>query len=399
LAGSSWEFQNQCAIAGIGATEFSRDSGRTELSLAIEAARGAIADAGLSSADIDGIVCSNVDRVEPYSLASALGTSSLAYAAHAGPGGVAPPALVGLAVGAVLSGQAECVLAFRSLNGRSGRRFGAPLQHGNRAPVGGDNTFYEYFMPYGILTPTHTFALLAQRHMAEFGTTSEQLGQIALTCRERANDNPRAQMHGRPLRMPEYLNGRMIADPLRLNDCCLETDGACAFVVTRADRARGGAGGAVLIRAVAQATRSDIIGGPRYAPLFGADITTTPAAAAAALLYARAGLQPRHIDTAQLYDCFTISVLLQLEDYGFCAKGEGGPFAASGALGLTGSLPINTGGGHLSEGYLHGMNHILEGVRQLRGDSTSPLPSPEHCLVTATPIPATSAVILSRDPR
>ena len=208
---------------------------------------------------------------------------------------------------------------------------------------------------------------MAQRHMLEYGTTEKQLGQIAVTCRERANANPRAQMHDRPLTMDDYLSARMISRPLRLYDFCLETDGACAVVVTSTDRARDLRQKPALIRAVAQNSIPDPQPGIQFPVLMRDRITELPAKAVAKTLYARAGLGPQDVDVAQVYDCFTITVLLQLEDWGFCAKGEGGPFVASGEIDLGGSIPINTGGGHLSEGYIHGMNHIVEGVRQIRG--------------------------------
>ena len=384
--------RDKCAIVGIGATEFSRDSGRTELSLATEASLAALADAGLTAADVDGIVRCDMDNVRGNDLAHSLGVADLTYLGENGPGGAAPCAMVGQAVAAVLSGQATTVLVFRSLNGRSGRRFGQSPVEG--ASVGGAGTYDELFAPYGLLTPGQVFALMAQRHMIEFGTTPEQLGAIALACRARANANPAAQMHDRPLTMDEYLAARMIAEPLRLFDFCLETDGACAVVVTAADRAADLAQPPALIRAVAQGSIPDPQPGIMYPVLMRESITTLPAKAVAETLYRRAGLGPDDVDVAQLYDCFTITVLMQLEDWGFAKKGEGGPFAASGEIALGGSLPINTGGGHLSEGYIHGMNHIVEGVRQIRGTSSNQVGGAEVCLVACTPLPPGSALLL-----
>jgi acetyl-CoA acetyltransferase len=287
------------------------------------------------------------------------------------------------------------VLVFRSLNGRSGRRFGLADPASTQARVGGNGSYDELFFPYGLQTPGQIFAVMAQRHMIEYGTNEKELGAIALTCRARANANPAAQMHERPLTMDDYLAARMISRPLRLFDFCLETDGACAVVVTSAERAKDLRHPPVLIRAVAQASMPSPQPGIQFPVLMRETITTLPAAAVATTLYRRAGLGPADIDVAQLYDCFTITVLLQLEDYGFCAKGEGGGFAAAGEIELGGQLPINTGGGHLSEGYIHGMNHIVEGVRQIRGCSTSQVPGAEVCLVTSTPLPPGSALILT----
>ena len=194
--------------------------------------------------------------------------------------------------------------------------------------------------------------------------------------------------------MDDYLAARMIAEPLRLFDFCLETDGACAVVVTSAERAAGLAQPPALIRAVAQGSIPDPQPGLQFPVLMRESITTLPAWSVADTLYRRAGIGPEDVDVAQLYDCFTITVLLQLEDWGFCKKGEGGPFVASGEVDLGGTIPINTGGGHLSEGYIHGMNHIVEGVRQVRGTSTNQVPGAETCLVTCTPLPPGSALLL-----
>jgi acetyl-CoA acetyltransferase len=393
MRNEQFHHRDRCAIVGIGATDFSRSSGRSDLTLATQAALAAIDDAGLTAQDIDGIVRCDMDTVRHNDLADALGIEELTYWAEVGPGGVAPCAQVAQAVGAILSGQATTVLVFRELNGRSGRRYGLSKQSDGRA--GGGGSYDEFFLPYGLHTPGQIFALMAQRHMLEYGTTDKHLGQIALTCRERANANPRAQMHDRPLTMDDYLAARMISRPLRLFDFCLETDGACAVIVTSADRARDLRRPPVLIRAVAQNSVANPQPGIQFPVLLRDCITELPAKAVAKTLYARAGLGPQDVDVAQVYDCFTITVLMQLEDWGFCAKGEGGPFVASGEIDLGGSVPINTGGGHLSEGYIHGMNHILEGVRQIRGTSTSQVPGAEVCLVTCTPLPPGSALMLT----
>lgn len=392
---SPFDHRDKCAIVGIGATDFSKNSGRSDLTLATQAALAAIEDAGLSPRDIDGIVRCSHDTVYQHDLAHALGIPNVTFWCDVGPGGVAPAGMVGQAVAAILSGQATAVLVFRELNGRSGRRYG--LAGATQPRVGGAGSYDEFFNPYGLLTPGQAFALIARRHMAEYGTTSEQLGHIAVICRKRANANPAAQMYGRPLSLEDYLNARMISDPLRLYDFCLETDGACAVVVTSTERARDLRNPPVLIRAVAQAGMPKPQPGLMFPVLMRDSITELPAKYAAETLYRRAGLGPADIDVAQLYDCFTITVLLELEDWGFCKKGEGGPFVASGAIDLDGEIPINTAGGHLSEGYIHGMNHVLEGVRQIRGTSTSQVPGAETCLVATTPLPPGSGLILRSD--
>jgi acetyl-CoA acetyltransferase len=386
--------RDRCAIAGIGATDFSRASGRSVLALGAQACAAAVADAGMSLADVDGIVRCEQDVVLHNDLADVLGLPELNYWGSTGTGGSAPAGMVAQACAAVTTGLAKSVLVFRSLNGRSGARYG---QGTPTLRTGGNGSYDEYFVPYGLVAPGQMFSLIARRHMIEFGTTSEQFGAIALACRERANANPAAQMYGRPMTAQDYLSARPIADPLRLFDYCLETDGACAVLVTSAERARDASAAPVVIRAVAQGGDAAQQPGLVFPALMRESLTNQPSARVARMLYDRAGLGPEDVDVAQIYDCFTITVLLQLEDYGFCAKGDGGSFAASGALGLTGSLPINTAGGNLSEGYIHGVNHIVEGVRQIRGTSTSQVRDAEVCLVTSGLPTATGALLLTAD--
>ena len=387
------QHRDRCAIAGIGSTDFSKNSGRTTLTLASQAAVAALDDAGLIPSDIDGIVRCESDEVNSHDLASSLGAHNLTYWSSVDSGGAAPAGMIGNAVAAILAGFASTVLVFRSLNGRSGSRFGAATSSGSGQAVGGAGSYDEFVMPYGLLAPGPFFALLARRHMSLYGTTPEDLGGIALTCRANANANPSAQMNGRELDMEAYLQSPLLSSPLRLFDYCLETDGACAVIVTSNDRAKGLAQVPALIRAVVQATGPDPWFGSMYPFLLRRDPLEMPSVKAAEVLYRRAGFGPTEIDVAQIYDCFTITALLQLEDYGFCGRGEGGSFVSSGSIGLDGVLPMNTAGGHLSEGYIHGMNHILEGVRQIRGTSCSQVADAATVLVTSAPLGA-SALIL-----
>lgn len=377
---------------GVGATDFTTSSGRSTLTLATQATLAALEDAGIAPADVDGVVRCDMDTVSGPALADSLGARNLTYWGEAGPGGSGPAAMIGQAVGAILSGQAETVVVFRSLNGRSGDRFGKGSATTQRA--GGGSTFEEFFLPYGMQTPGQFFALVAQRHIVEHGLTAEGLGNIALACRRHANNNPAAQMHHREMTMESYLASRMLSAPLRLFDFCLETDGACALVVTSTERSRDLRQPPVLIRAVTQATGPGLQPGMMFPALLREQITSWPSARAAETLYSRAGLGPQDVDVAQLYDCFTITALLQLEDYGFCKPGEGGAFGADGALEVGGALPINTAGGNLSEGYVHGMNHVVEGVRQIRGTSTNQVAGAEVSLVTSAPPPGASALML-----
>lgn len=391
-----WVGCDATAIIGVGNTDYSRSSGRSVLTLATEASLAAVADAGLEPDDIDGIVRCDFDVVTHNDLGNSLGLANLTFWGSNGPGGSAPSAMVGQAVGALMSGQAKNVLVYRSMNGRSGFRLGKGRLQAASGSIGGNGTFEEYYVPYGLVSPGQMWAMLARRHMHEYGTTEEQLGAIALACRARANANPNAQMRDKPMTMGDYLDAPVISSPLRLPDYCLETDGACAVVITTADRAADHPRNPVYISAVTQGAVPDMQGGLASPTLMRPDPMRLPSTAVAAKLYERAGMGPEDIDVAQFYDCFTITVLVQFEDYGFCKPGEGGAFAASGAIEMGGALPINTSGGNLSDGYIHGMSHIVEGARQLRGESTSQVDGAETCLVTSGLPITTSGMILRK---
>jgi acetyl-CoA acetyltransferase len=233
--------------------------------------------------------------------------------------------------------------------------------------------------------------------MEVFGTTSEHFGHVAVTQRGYALANPRAVMAGKALTIADHQASRMVADPYRLFDCCLETDGACAVVVTTADRATGSGQTPIEILAVAQGTDGGNLGGAlAHARSTADDYATGGGRSVARRLYGKAGVGAGDVDVAQLYDNFTGQVLLGLEDFGFCDPGESGPFVAAGGLSPSGSLPTNTSGGNLSEAYMQGLNQVIEGVRQLRGQSPNQVGSPEVCLVTSSPGIPTSAIVLAR---
>ncbi|MBY4572530.1 lipid-transfer protein [Gordonia paraffinivorans] len=385
-----------CAIVGIGATEFSSNSGRGVLTLAAEASRAALDDAGLMPADIDGIVRCDMDDVSAPALAHVLGVGDIDYWGENGPGGSGPAAMIGQAVAAITAGLATTVLVYRSLNGRSGRRYG--LGAGETVAAGGNSTFEEFFAPYGMQTPGQFFAMVARRYAHDHGIDDERLsrglGGFAVGCRTHANANPAAVFAGRPMTMESYLSSRMLADPLRLFDFCLETDGGSAVVVTTAERARDLRTTPALIAGVAQATGGHVQPGMMYPALMRPNITAWPSRECASKLYARSGIGPDDVDVAQIYDCFTITALLQLEDYGLADHGEAVDRCAAGEFGPGGRLPVNTAGGNLSEGYIHGLNHVLEGVRQIRGTSASQREGARVSLVTSAPPPGASALML-----
>jgi acetyl-CoA acetyltransferase len=308
---------------------------------------------------------------------------------------------------AVETGQAEVVVVYRSLCQGQFFRFGSPVVGSAAAParpptVQPANSLMlasmGFALPYGLIMAAAAYALPTRRHMHLYGTTSEQLGRIAVTFREHASRNPRAVMGGRPMTLADHQASPMIADPHRLLDCCLESDGACAVVVTTRERARDLARRPVEILASEQGAPAGYAFGPfTNANVADAIYATGGCEELAGRLYAKAGLGPRDVDVAQIYDHFTGCVLMQIEDFGFCKRGEGGPFVESGALAWQGgSLPTNTHGGALSEAYIHGLNHVVEGVRSLRGDSTSPVDGAEVCLVTSGACVPSSALLLGR---
>jgi len=360
--------KDQAAIVGIGETVYNRDSGRTELSMAVEAAKRAIADAGLEPKDIDGMVKFTADSTPQEELAACLGIPYLRYYGELGPLGGAACGLVIQAAMAVSRGMANNVVVYRSVNGRSGQRYGSGVVTTRRGE--GNSAFTE---PYGLLVPGQSSALRARRHMHDFGTTERHLGAVAVALRKHACLNPRAIMYGRPITMEDYLNSKMFFDPLRIFDCALEADGANAFVVTSVERATN-KHRPVYIMSAAQALPAAGRGHGHSWDDSGASWLTPG-------LFGNAGVTPDDIDVIGFYDHFSPVIITKLEDYGFCKRGEGGPFVAEGHIELGGDKPVNTSGGHLSEAYLQGMNQIIEVVRQLRGESPAQVENAQLGLV------------------
>jgi acetyl-CoA acetyltransferase len=381
-------FRDQTAIVGVGYTPFSKASGVTTLTLALRAIVAALEDAGLKPADVDGLATFRVgDSVLPMVVAQSLGIRDLRFHLDQFGGGSVSHALVGQAALALHAGVADTIVAYRALNARSGFRMG-----GTGRPLV-DAVETQYQAPYGYFTPPQQFAMAARAHMARYGTKAEHFGRIAVNQREFARDNERAMMRG-PMTLDDYLAARYVVEPFRLFDCCLETDGAVALVLTRSDRAKDLRQKPVLIRGAAWGGGQTLYSNRVW------DTTFTAAADMAPRLYAMAGVGPEDFDLAELYDCFTYSVLVQLEDYGFCKKGEAGDFLESGATARGGSLPVNTHGGFLSEGYVHGLNHVAEAVSQLRHTAGArQVPDAELALSTAQPgyvAGSTAALVLRR---
>ncbi|MEV7994665.1 lipid-transfer protein [Streptomyces sp. NPDC086077] len=376
----------RAAIAGIGATEFSKDSGRSELRLAVEAVRAALDDAGLTPADVDGMVTFTMDANPEITVARACGIGELSFFSRVHYGGGAACATVQQAALAVASGAAEVVVCYRAFNERSGRRFGSGVR--NREPTA-EGVALGWVMPFGLLTPASWVAMAAQRYLHTYGLTSEEaFGPVAVMARRHAAANPAAYFHGRPITLAEHAASRWIAEPLRLLDCCQETDGGQALVVTSPERARDLRHRPAVIAAAAQgAGRAQ----EQMTSFHTGDLTELPEAAVVARrLWRTAGCGPADIDVGILYDHFTPFVLMQLEEYGFCGRGEAAAFVAEDRL------PMNTHGGQLGEAYLHGMNGIAEAVRQLRGTSVNQVQGAERVLVTAgTGVPTSGLVLTS----
>jgi len=397
----SIELRNATSIAGVGETEYWKvgRADKNEFELACIAITRAVEDAGLELSDVDGMCTYSSERSSPVALAPALGMSDLHFVNLYPGGGSAAGGVVHNAALAVAAGVAKTVVCYRSLCQGQNMRFGrARAGHGLSAQpmsttIGGPQAFTA---PFGLFSPAQTYALDARRHMHEFGTTSRQFGAVAVASYANAQRNPRAVMHGRPLTIEQHQESRMIADPYRLYDCCQESDGACAVVVTSSERAADLRQPRVHITAGAQGMVSGdgLDRQSRPASLW----TSAGMTSIARQLYREAGIGPEDIDVVQVYENFTGQVIMALEDFGFCARGEGGPFAESGAIDWpNGQLPINTSGGNLAEAYIHGLSLVIEGVRQLRGASTSPVEGAGHCLVVGGPsAPPSSALVLSR---
>jgi acetyl-CoA acetyltransferase len=387
-------FAGEVAIVGIGATEFSKASGRSELRLATEAVKAAIADAGITPDQVGGMVTYSSETNPDVDIARALGIGDLTFFSRIHYGGGAACATIQQAALAVSSGVADYVVCYRAFNERSGNRFGAGVQ--GRAPISNaEMAHLGSYMPVGLLTPASWVAMAAQRYMHVTGTTSADLANIAIADRKHAATNPKAWFYEQPITLEDHQASRWIVEPLRLLDCCQETDGAQALVVTTLERAKDLPNAPAVIRAAAQGSgkgqdmmtsyyRDDLCGLPEMS-LVGRQLWET------------SGLRAEDMDAAILYDHFSPYVLYQLEELGFCAKGEAKDFIKDGRIELGGALPINLHGGQLGEAYLHGMNGIAEGVRQVRGTAVNQVEGLERIVVTAGTGVPTSGLILSVD--
>jgi acetyl-CoA acetyltransferase len=387
-------FPSQAAIVGIGATDFSKASGRSELHLAVEAVKYALQDAGLTPSDVDGLVTFDIDSNPENDVARNLGIPEYRFFSRISHGGGAACALVHQAVLAVSTGAADVVVCYRAFNERSGMRFGQARMP-QQAPTA-DSVARGWYSTFGLLTPASWVAMMATRYMHLSGATSRDFGAVAVADRKHAATNPAAWFYQRPITIEEHQASRWIVEPLHLLDCCQESDGGVALVVTSVERARNLKQQPVIIEAAAQGA------GPDQESMTSLyrnidEIATLPEMRIVGRqLWEQAGLTPEDIQTAILYDHFTPFTLIQLEALGFCAKGDAKDFVKNGNIELGGGLPINPHGGQLGEAYIHGVNGILEGVRQVRGTAVNQVANVEHVLVTAGTGVPTSGLILGR---
>jgi acetyl-CoA acetyltransferase len=366
--------RDKYAIIGVGETTYTRGSGMTTRALGTWAIKNAMDDAGITAGEIDGMMSySGNDSTASPMLAGDLGIRLNFYMDVQG-GGSSSEALIGLAIGAIEAGMCETVVIFRSMNGYSQVRIGGT---GARAsvPVGGDAL---HAAAYGWFSAGQNFSPTFMRHMYDYGTTPEQVAMVKVIHSEHASNNPKA-FYRKRYTVEDVLASRMICKPLHLLDCCVETDNATCIIVTRTEHARDLRPRPALIRGVVGRCckpRADSY--YQHGPL-----STVAGHYAKDILWRNAGLGPSEVDITGSYDAFTFTTMLQLEDYGFCTKGEGGEYVSDGTIELGGARPNNTSGGHLCEGYTHGMSMVIENVRQLRGEVDDSCPvgedgTPQH---------------------
>jgi acetyl-CoA acetyltransferase len=377
---STPDYVQKCAIVGVGNTAYTRGTEKTTIELHLEATERALADAGLEVADIDAVMPNEMAGTIAEDFIVNLGIRDLRFTSTIRTGGASVVTAIQSACLAVSAGVARCVLVVAGRRGYSAQRV-SRASEGVLVPMPIMRTIDEFERPFGNTVAVQWFAHAARRHMHEFGTRSEHFGMIAVATRKHANLNPQALMHEKTMTLEQHQASRMIADPLRLFDCSLETDGAGAVLVTSFERARDLRKRPARILGVAEGH-----GDPPTSITQKRDMTRLEGVEkAAAPAFGMAGIAPADIDCAQIYDGFSWVTLASLEALGFCEHGEGGPFVENGRIGLGGELPVNTAGGLLSEAHCSGINHVIEAVRQLRGEvePARQVPGCETVLVTS----------------
>ncbi|HXN62629.1 MAG TPA: hypothetical protein VN886_19445 [Acidimicrobiales bacterium] len=370
------------AIVGIGQTEFSKAAGRSETQLAAEAIVAALADAGLTAADVDGLVSYTIDPVEETELVRTLGIPEIHFSSRVPYGGGGSQGVLLHAASAVTSGIADVVVTYRAVKARSGERFGRAAVGTRGTASHSGSTAMQWCTPYGVLTPASWMSLNAVRYMHTYGVSNEDFGRAVVQFREYAANNPNAHFYEKPITLEDHQSSRWIAEPaIRLFDCCQETDGSVAMVITSAKRSSA-SNEPILIAAAANAGLfEEEIASNHYVTNIA---VMEGCSAMAQRLFEGYGIRRSDIDVAMIYDAFSPIFLMQLEALGFCGPGEAKDFIAEGNLGPDGSLPCNTNGGLIGEGYIHGLNLTTEAVQQLRGKSSNQLVDPTAALVCAS---------------
>jgi acetyl-CoA acetyltransferase len=381
-------FQDRAAIVGIGQTEFAKQLDDPEDVLALRAIAAALDDAGINPSEVDGLASYTMEGTEEIEIARNLGLGDITWFSQVGYGGGAGCGVVGNAALAVAGGQCSVAVAWRS------RKRGAATSRpwaGVANRVGG---IQQWSRPWGLLRPVDEIAMLTRRYMHTYGATRDHLANVALAFRRHANANPAATMRDKPMSREDYMAARWISEPLCLFDNCLETDGAAAVVITSAEWARDLPQPPAYVHSWAQSIPQQH---QTMTNFFCDDPLEGPAWACARKLWDTAEIGPSDVDVAQLYDAFSPLVPLSLEGYGFCERGEGGPFTDDGGIEVGGRLPVNTSGGGMSEAYLHGFNLITEAVKQVRGTSPNQVDGARWSLVTSGEGVPTSALLLRGD--
>jgi len=377
------------AVVGIGQTAFGKGLPGSELSLACQAIAAAIDDAGVQPSDVDGLALYSMEDTREVDVARSVGLGDITFFSQVGFGGGAGCGTVGHAAMAVATGQCNVAVAWRAR--KRAAKASRPWAQVRTRVTG----HWQWSRPFGLLRPVDEIAMLARRHMHEYGTTREHLANVALAFRKHANRNPNATMYEKPMTRDDYMNARWISEPLCLYDNCLETDGALAVVITSAERARDLRRPPAYIHAFGQGLNTQH---QTMTNFFRDDPLKGPAWACADVLWRTADVGPSDVKVAQIYDAFSPLIPLSLEGYGFCARGEGGPFTENGNIEWpNGRLPVNTSGGGMSEAYVHGFNLVLEGVRQIRGTSTAQVDGADVSLVTSGEGVPTSALLLTKE--